>query len=462
MIDDEIEEPAETIILALVNPTNSEVSSSQSVFTYTVKANDFTVPDIIYVREENSGSAPPFNSWSTAATNIQDAIDLATAGKVVLVSNGTYNLDAQISISKGVTVRSVNGADDTVVDGGGSVRCFYVTDNDAVIDGFTARNGYVSTGAGIYLLGGGSVLNCTVVSNTAGPGTSNTDAGGIRCENGGMVSNCIVYANSAGDDAGGVYCFGGGTVRGCVIRENHTGDKGGGVYCKNGGTVENSTLFNNTTDNQGGGIYNDDGYVVNSILYSNTASSAGNNYRTAGGTYSHCCSDTAPSPDSITAYPLFVNPAANDLRLQQASPCIDAGTALPGIDVDVASTPRPLDGDTNGVSTLDIGAYEYLHPDADSDGDSVTDGDEDIAGTSPADETDYLQLSAVAESDSGDMEVSWDAHGGRLYRIYTTTNLLPPSWSNVFNVSGSDGILTYTNFDPEADLLYIRIGVEEE
>ena len=462
VIDDETEEPAETIVLTLVNPINAEVSSSQSVFTYTIKANDFAVPDIIYVREENAESAAPFNSWATAATNIQDAVDQAEVGKLVLVSNGTYTLDAQISINKGITVRSVNGSDNTVVDGDNSVRCFYVSDSDALIDGFTVTRGYASTAAGIYLFGGGSVLNCTVVSNTAGPGTSGTDAGGIRCENGGMVSNSVVYGNSAGDDAGGIYCFGGGTVRGCVIRDNHTGDKGGGIYCKQGGTIENCTIFRNDTSNQGGGIYNDDGYVVNSVIYSNTASSAGNNHHTAGGTYSHCCSEPAPSANSIIDNPMFVDAAGNDFRLLPLSKCIDAGTPLPAIDIDIGYTPRPLDGDTNGVAAIDIGAHEYLHPDADSDGDGMSDGDEDIAGTSPANEADYLQMSTVTESVPGGIEVSWDGHDGRLYRIYTTTNLLPPSWSNVYNLSGSDGILTYTNFDPEADLLYIRIGVQEE
>ncbi|MDP6524503.1 MAG: choice-of-anchor Q domain-containing protein [Kiritimatiellia bacterium] len=408
----------------------------------------------------------PYASWETAARSIQDAVD-ASKG-LVFVTNGTYVLDSQVTISDTVTVRSVNGPGVTFVDGNQSTRCFYLEHAEAVLDGFTVRNGYSTTGSGISLSGGGSVINCTVVSNTAGPGTSSSmDAGGIRCDGGGMVSNCIVYGNSAGDDGGGIYCLGGGEVRGCVVRDNLTGDKGGGIYCKGGGTVENSTLYGNTaasaTKGTGGGVYNDGGYVVNSIIYSNTANLGSDNYHIAGGgTYSHCCSDSAASADSITNAPMFVDAAANYFRLQPVSKCIDAGTNIAGVVVDIAGTPRPLDGDTNGVVALDIGAYEYLHPDADSDGDGSTDGDEAIAGTGMLDESDYLHVSSVKGSDSGAVEITWDGNEGRLYKVYTTTDLLPPAWSNVFNLSGADGILTYTNPAPEANLLYIRIGVEEE
>ena len=78
-----------------------------------------------YVNLNNRAPAAPYASWSTAATNIQDAVDIAAAGDEIIVSNGVYQVGARavyqmsnrVAVTTPVTVRSVNGPEVTVIKG---------------------------------------------------------------------------------------------------------------------------------------------------------------------------------------------------------------------------------------------------------------------------------------------------------------------------------------------------------
>src|SRR5690242_9083020 len=105
----------------------------------------------LYVWQSSPSPAPPYASWATAATNIQDAVDAAAAGDLILVTNGFYSTgqrsiptdgpfgSSRVAITKAVTLRSVNGPQATVISGESTnfvtrVRCVYLT-NGAVLEG---------------------------------------------------------------------------------------------------------------------------------------------------------------------------------------------------------------------------------------------------------------------------------------------------------------------------------------
>jgi len=122
--------------------------------------------------------------------------------------------------------------------------------------------------------------------------------------------------------------------------------------------------------------------LTNCIIYFNTATMASND--TYGGSISHCCSPGLSGSGNTTNNPQFVNAPSSNYHLQASSPCIDTGTGLVSVADDIEGTPRPLDGSGNGTAITDIGAYEYVHATADTDGDGLTDSNEVAVGiTSP-------------------------------------------------------------------------------
>src|SRR6185503_14784804 len=103
---------------------------------------------IHYVALNNASPAAPYASWTTAATNIQDAVDAASAlGALVLVTNGVYKMGGRpvygitnrVTVDKVMRVHSVNGPDVTVIEGyqvpieqngptgEAAIRCVYLT-----------------------------------------------------------------------------------------------------------------------------------------------------------------------------------------------------------------------------------------------------------------------------------------------------------------------------------------------
>jgi hypothetical protein len=202
-------------------------------------------------------------------------------------------------------------------DGGGVSRSTLT--NCTLIGNWAQGSGASGGGGGAA----GSVLyNCAIVSNT-----SAGSSGGVS---GGTLSNCTLIGNSATlYYGGGAY---GGTLYNCLIIGNQSGREGGGTR---GCVLYNCTVVGNKAGGgsyPAGGVYQ--GEIYNTIVYSNTA--GGTRKDTDGMTVTNysCASDITPGGGNITNAPQFVNAGsgygtnhvAGNYRLNNGSPCINAGT----------------------------------------------------------------------------------------------------------------------------------------
>lgn len=261
-----------------------------------------------YVDLNSSNPAPPFLDWATAATNIQDAIDAALDGDLVLVTNGVYATGGQtngvsyvtnrVVVNKALTLQSVNGPSVTAVEGyqvpgtiigNSAIRCVYLT-NGASLVGFTITNGsnhgdgsqITEQAGGIFCASPDVVVsNCVIVGNVA---TGFGQVGGGVC--GGTLFDCLLVGNMANAGAAAFNS----ALYNCTIVSNTATHLGGGVYGNslagmNGYLLDNCVLQFNSAPSAGGsaGL----GILNNCLIRSNTATS-GNGGGVLAGTLTNC------------------------------------------------------------------------------------------------------------------------------------------------------------------------------
>src|SRR5581483_2399463 len=167
---------------------------------------------------------------------------------------------------------------------------------------------------------GGRVVNCQLIGNFGSTGSASDTS---------FLENCVVVSNRVTNMfSSGAVAFG--TMQNCLA-----------------------------TANVGGGVY--DSFCLNSIIYSNINPS--NPFSPDGFPVSsfNCCVPTSPfsfmGPGNITNFPLLMNPANGDYRLQSNSPCLNSGdNSFAPAALDLAGNPRISGG------TVDIGPYEYQNP----------------------------------------------------------------------------------------------------
>ena len=238
-----------------------------------------------YVAQNGQAPSGTFTSWDTAASNIQDAVNVAYTNSTVWVGAGRYTASTSsvdyagtnvVYINRALTLRSSNSAPgDSIIDGQGSNRGI------AIVYGSSTTN--------LFVVNGFTISNCSANVTSAltsarcyGGGILFLPSSGVTWT--GVVQNCVICNNSVGPGSGydfGGGIFGGATVSGryfllvtnCIIRDNlNYKGWGGGLYAgAYGGTMVHSCLFENNSAISGGGCLGNYSTFINCIFRNNAA-----------------------------------------------------------------------------------------------------------------------------------------------------------------------------------------------
>jgi len=387
--------------------------SPSTDYYFVIEANDIVGNK---TTDSNNGNCYTFTTSAfdnihvpTQYPTIQKAIDYSWDGTIVWVADGIYtghgNRDIRFK-GKRITVKSINGPGNCVIDCNGSEtdkhRGFNFHNNEgpnSILDGFTIINSYGpeeyighnirSVGGAIYCNGASpKIIDCIIKNNHA-----TYYGGGIYCQNSNLtIANSTISGNSLINEpywsnGGGIYSLDSSPkIANCIISGNTVDNFGGGIYSTNLGatitncTITNCTITGNASGSNSGAIFNVWGNLTikNSIIRDNSPHQIVSYFGDiVSVTYSNI-QDGWEGLTNIDSDPCFILPGCwvdandtdiivepsdpnalwidGDYYLLPESPCINTGdpnyVAEPN-ETDLDGNPRIID------DIIDIGACEF-------------------------------------------------------------------------------------------------------
>jgi len=448
------------------------------------------------------------SSWETALKTVQEGINVASEGDMVVVAQGTYVENIHFG-GKNLILRGTDPLDhgvvsSTVIRGNraGPAATFAGTEGETcMLSGFTIQDGSAAYGGGIC--GGtpnrhthAAIENNVITSNRADHG------GGLAfCD--GAIRNNIIARNSAtdqfGEGGGLAFCDGvienntisrnssvwrggglgrcNGPIRNNVIYGNSSSSGGGLAYCK--GAVQNNEVYENSAKVWGGGLHWCNGSIRSNIIAGNTAGWGGGltlcdgaiqNNAIIGNSAANSGGGIAWCDAAILNCILWENEAAAFPQVYDSSPitysCIQGWTG--GGVGNISNNPRFLDGDghDNIASTYDDNDYR-LSPGSPCIDAGVNqnwmwkaldlDGNPRIfygMSSTAADMGAYeyaswpFRIIEVGSSPGGEAELTWSSRPGDTYTVWSSIDPLGPEWYEETTIPSQGTTTSWTDTSP--------------
>ncbi len=297
-----------------------------------------------------TSSSPTITGNVITANHSPEGIGINIYGGSPQIKNNTITGNTQIGSSGG---------------GGGGIYTSGTSSSPAtpIITGNTITNNSVAGGGS----GGGisvAYFGVPVIQDNLIQGNTAYNYGGglsLTGYDGAIVVQNIITNNisEGGGSGGGVYISGPANIKDVLTNNtlagNSASDNTSGVFVS--GFAQTSTVSNNIIVAAPG-----QNAVTCSALYSPVSAVFSHNdaYSSGGQAWSGICDST--SNPNISVDPQFVNVGNGMYEIEPTSPAVDAGdnSAQNLPTVDLAGNPRILDGNNDCVSTIDIGAYEFM------------------------------------------------------------------------------------------------------
>ena len=367
--------------LRVTNDAGADIEADPLSFTL--------LPARVYLNPASKTAQYPYETPSTAASNLADVVAISAQGDGVTlnIAPGTYTLKSGQTFMRRVSIIGAGEAPtDTVFKSSGYFRCFALMASGSVMSNVTVRGGYACNdssttdgpGGNVYAKAGVTLTHC-VFSGGRGVRPS---AGANVALNGATMRDCEIYGSSiTGSDSEsgaaiiyglGVFLYGDSplmdrcVVHDCKMFKAHPRDRhsqGTGVHVVSGtvrntlvydcvqttskgdtdylthaagvyladGLLENSTVVDCCAESAAGGVYANGGRVENCIVWGCTnLTGAVANWGGADASYAYTCT----TPKILDEHSIDADPCFNlgyrsrrpSYSLRSGSPCVDAGT----------------------------------------------------------------------------------------------------------------------------------------